>query len=583
MSSIFFRWYMSGVIHERASKQALEKRLKNFVFTNCPPPERYTPMKAEGKVDVGMRSYRSVVCGQGTINPDLMESATTDELKVIMEHCLKEHDTVEELRQPTSLEIKALDLVLIQGIELPRPPTFIRQVMDSEAQSLFAHIFQNLKYPLYAHLDPGQFMHSDMASKVIFGLIKVDSAASTEEHREVAAFVDAASRVVMNQDTRILTFWFASKTRAQSWAGWKVPMKTRTLQLQDDRRLETMHPTVRPITRFTTYRFQLICKSGELSPLSLHHMLSKELNLQVVQLSHPQLGLRCEDTGAWNVTIQGATFPVLLRKYSVIKYGGVKMIIHLNDLHTNRPCAVCKDPSHPGQRCRRSHEDAKTEAAKRTRVIATASDPVSPPRVAKSPEVSSYAKFKSLLTLMKAGEVAKEKGSGSTLRDKASRVNVELISGKGPQHTDSESSLAQGSKHTIQQGGDKDVNMEDDGVQSHQDPEQPIAHPVEEPTSSTSKGENGWGDTVSGCGRIEMDLMKKSDKVIPASSARETTNRRKAIQSPERVPTEMKHPEGLIVKPRSPKRLCQQVWITKTRFRWSRQRPGFLARGGGPL
>jgi hypothetical protein len=393
------RFRLAQLVHswvhgERISKLVLEKRMRNAFIKNTPtegPNQPVTTVKPT--TGYGRNSYKAVLCGTQQVDPTLLDGAVTVELKHLTTLCLQECETGETTRAPTSDEIKAIDLVLQQRIELPHPPLFIRQIMDIEEQAHFAHIFQTMEYPLYAHLDPGQFLQSEISPKVLFALIQVDDAASKEQQLQVASFKDSTSRVTLDSETRILTFWFGSKTRARSWAGWRVPVATRTLLLHDYRALEDVPEEKRPVTRFTSFRFQVECKSGEMSPLSMQHLLCNELQLPVVQLSHPQLALRCEDNGVWDAVTLGPRCPPILRQTTVIKYGKVRLTILLPDIFACRPCGLCKDHAHPSQRCTRTQAEASAYAKTRTRKVSTADDPARPPRMQRIAGIASYQRF----------------------------------------------------------------------------------------------------------------------------------------------------------------------------------------------
>ncbi|EGZ21503.1 hypothetical protein PHYSODRAFT_489536 [Phytophthora sojae] len=178
-------------------------------------------------------------------------------------------------------------MLLSRRLDEVNPPAFLLQVFTPGQMAIFMEMLQGQQYALYGRLMPGHFVRDRLSQSTLFQLIDAGSAAVAEQQQHVQLLKADLARLELNQETRVVSFYFRSRRAAQRWSGMICPFDGKGLELVDYNELRYQRPNA--VLRLDHFRFSLLLLRGKISPLEMYELLMKELKLQVKSIKHPKL------------------------------------------------------------------------------------------------------------------------------------------------------------------------------------------------------------------------------------------------------------------------------------------------------
>ncbi|KAE9331822.1 hypothetical protein PF008_g15238 [Phytophthora fragariae] len=243
-------------------------------------------------------------------------------------------------------------MILNHEIEVPGPPPFLKQSMTSTELAIFTDIFLAVEYPLYAHLAPGQQFGDNMSRQAILEQTHAGMEAAPKQKQEVEDFKAAFSRIVLNVDTRVVTFTFKGRQSASRWINWRMPFASKLLTLVDYDGKRERARTTHEMVQLDYYEFTTSVRKGDVSSRGMHWLLTQTFGLQVQEMTHPETGKKGLNDKEWIIIVKGAGCPQKLRETAYIEVDKAAVMIHHHTINVNWPCASCHSPEHPTRYCK---------------------------------------------------------------------------------------------------------------------------------------------------------------------------------------------------------------------------------------
>lgn len=350
------RTLYNWIVIEKIARKELNLRIQLFDFLNKPGLTEYMPVKRAEQP----RSYKAALQSGGVEPPNNVRAGK------------------ERLHQPTSFQMEPLrhprpiteeerdhlNMILSRRLEEASPPAFLTQIFTPGQVAIFMELLQEQEYALYGHLMAGHFVREGLSQSALFQLVDAGPAAVADQQQHVQRLRSEIVRMELNQDTRVVTFFFRSQRVAKQWNGMVCPFDGKGLRLVDYEEIRRQNP--KAILRIDTYRFSLLLLRGKISPVEMYDLLTKELKLKVISIKHPILTEQTGGRERWEIIVDGPVCPPVLTSYTRIQLPKTHLLIHLSDVHIQLPCGKCSNKWHSHLRCPVQHEDCKQAADKRT-------------------------------------------------------------------------------------------------------------------------------------------------------------------------------------------------------------------------
>jgi hypothetical protein len=319
----------------------------------------------------------------------------------LYELCTTPMETALDLRPITPDEAEAIDLILAGELIVPYPPLFLNRIYNGRELAAFQDLFQQLEYPLMAHLEPGQVLSATISHFGMLKLMETGSAACTELADKAREFRKSVARIVYTSKTRTISFYFRGKRAAETWSGWKVPFMGRFLPLFDYKTLTTAkdHDGRRNHVRLGMYSATMVIRGKPLDSWAVFHLTQDLLGLHCFKVIPVKTDEGDIEQHKWRIHLVSEGCLQVLETYTHIRWKESETLLHHHEVFKFQPCPRCGSGFHPASGCTNDETDSHIKT-----LVIPAEVPQKVPKNAipawPRPAVTSYSDWVKLIKTM---------------------------------------------------------------------------------------------------------------------------------------------------------------------------------------